>query len=1625
VVPTPRKAALRLSLFVVAVLTAAALLAGGPGWPSVDQQLAADRIVAGSALERLVRANQQVEMLQPGEAGDGLPYPAWLRVLWRKTHRMDDVNWADPTGGYPRVMGQIHAWLLAHQDEAGRVLAAFDAYGVWPAVPDQLQRHGIGQGSALARLVEDNQELWMLRPEEVKDLLPTPPWLRVAFRKAHPELTYQADDPTGGYPHVLKEVLEWMVGHQDLKSDPPVAEGSAGGGRRGASAAAAPDGQQPNGAVVGPDLKVSGPTTDRRSESDIRINYWDPQKVVAASNNISGSWQGQYWSTDGGDTWHQTLLPANGSDSFHSDPTVDWTSDGTAWSTTMGIQGSSTLRVKAYKSTDSGATWVFDGTVSGSQTSTDKQMVWIDHSATSPYKDQIYAIWHNGSPGYVNRRTAAGWQTPLQVSGSETTGTAIGSDIKTNAFGDVFAFWPDTGSRGLYVRKSTDGGASYASYVRIATAYDSYDIGVPSFNNRRALIYVAGGAYRTASKNLVYATWTDLTGTSNCDSASEEPGSNVSSQCKTRVWFARSTNGGTTWQPPVMLNNQATLNDQFNQWLVVDESTGALAVIYYDTVGDSGRKKTDIYYQSSFDDGLTWSAAARVTTAMTDETSGSYDSGNQYGDYNGLSGWAGKFLPSWTDRRTSTGPEEIWTAGITDLMCTRPGTPTIGSVTVPGDNALTVSWSNGSPAAATFKIYRAVGSCASPGPFAAIAGSVSGTSYTDTTVQGGIPYAYKVAGLDATGFCESEQASGCVSATATGVCSAPPVFAGIGAVTAPANATCTLDLSWTAATSFCGGAVLYNIYRGTTAGFVPEPGNRIAAGISGTTYSDAGSLQYGTTYHYVVRAVDAGNAAEDLNSVHAAGSPHGTVTTGTWLDDLEPGADTGWTHAAAAGSDDWALSTASSHSPTHAWAASDPSTVTDKWLVIPASNLAATSVLTFWHSYDFEVGSGTTGYDGGVIEISVNGGTTWADLGAAITAGGYTHTISSSYSNPLAGRQAWSGAKTAFSQVSVNLAAYAGAGRLIRWRMGCDSSSAKGPWYIDDIQITDTQVFGSCVPGGGLPLLSVGKAGTGSGTVTSTPAGIDCGATCSASFDPGQSVSLAAAAGAGSTFTGWSGACTGTGACVLTMDGNTSVTATFAVIQHTLSVSKTGTGSGTLASTPAGIDCGATCSAGFEAGALVTLAPTPAVGSAFAGWSGACTGTGACQVTMDAAKAVTAAFTLIPRTLTVARAGNGSGTVTSTPAGVDCGATCGFAFDHGTLVTLTPQAGGGSQFLSWSGACTGSGACQITMVADASVTATFSIQASAVVPVSLAVDYLPGAGLAGNGVLEPGETVGLAPTWRNNAAVAVAPTGALTNLAGPSGASYTLVDPAAAYPAVAPGGTGGCRDASEACYAVQISDPATRPLPHWDVTALETLNTGSTKTWTIHVGESFADTLPEHWAYPAIEALYHWGITTGCLATPLRFCPEQTLTRAEMAAFLVRSKHGGTFVPPDPTGSVFTDVPAAYWAAGWIEQLAADGLTKGCGTPGLFCPEDAVSRTQMAIFLLRLRHGGDYVPPPGTGSVFSDVPLDHWGVAWIEQLATEGITTGCGEGKYCPEQAVTRAEMAVFLKRCQGLQLAH
>ena len=236
--------------------------------------------------------------------------------------------------------------------------------------------------------------------------------------------------------------------------------------------------------------------------------------------------------------------------------------------------------------------------------------------------------------------------------------------------------------------------------------------------------------------------------------------------------------------------------------------------------------------------------------------------------------------------------------------------------------------------------------------------------------------------------------------------------------------------------------------------------------------------------------------------------------------------------------------------------------------------------------------------------------------------------------------------------------------------------------------------------------LSVTKVG--SGTVTSSPAGISCGSTCSASYPNGQVITLQPSPGSGYSFAGWSGACSGTGSCTVTMNANTAVTATFTAGTATLTITKAGTGSGTVTSTPAGINCGATCSATYVLGQKVTLQAVVPDGAIFAGWSGACTGTGlTCAVTVSGNTSVTATFTLAYK-LSVAKAGSGSGTVTSAPAGINCGSTCSAKYAAGQSVKLTATPPGNSRFTGWTGACSGTGACTINMSSAQSVTAIFT-----------------------------------------------------------------------------------------------------------------------------------------------------------------------------------------------------------------------------------------------------------------------------------------------------------------------------
>jgi hypothetical protein len=186
-------------------------------------------------------------------------------------------------------------------------------------------------------------------------------------------------------------------------------------------------------------------------------------------------------------------------------------------------------------------------------------------------------------------------------------------------------------------------------------------------------------------------------------------------------------------------------------------------------------------------------------------------------------------------------------------------------------------------------------------------------------------------------------------------------------------------------------------------------------------------------------------------------------------------------------------------------------------------------------------------------------------------------------------------------------------------------------------------------------------------------------------------------------------------------------------------------------------------------------------------------------------------------------------------------------------------------------------------------------------------------------------------------------------------------------------------------------------------------------------GPTFADVPQSNPFYSYIEALYRAGVTGGCSTNPLNYCPDSSVTREQMAVFLLKGALGPGYTPPACTTPTFPDVPCSSIFAPWIEDLVNRGITIGCGG-GLYCPTSPVTREQMAVFLLRsVGVLGDTLAPCTAPGPFTDVPCSSVFAKWIQELVNRAITFGCTATTYCPTSPVTRAQMAVFLVKTFAL----
>lgn len=394
-------------------------------------------------------------------------------------------------------------------------------------------------------------------------------------------------------------------------------------------------------------------------------------------------------------------------------------------------------------------------------------------------------------------------------------------------------------------------------------------------------------------------------------------------------------------------------------------------------------------------------------------------------------------------------------------------TPALTGVTAQtnGNNRIDLSWA--ATNASSYTVYRAL---TAGGPYTTLA-SVAAASYSDTTVSGGTKYFYVVRGVR----CAESGASNEVSATATGPCTFLPVFAGLGGVVSANTASCGQTLKWAAGAASCGGALSYSVYRSASPGFAPSFANRIAQGVTGTSFIDDLNLVDGASYAYLVRAVETGVArVEDTNLVVGTSAVSGVATATQFFDDFDanrPSNPLGY--YAAESSALKVVSGCHSQSPTSAYRFGAANTScggsyennVDTRLKLGgeggfriSSASAPTMSFNLWHHFE-------TSFDGALLEYSTAGANgPFTQVGDAVSATA-PYISANGYQLAQNDLRLWTGVSTpangALKSVSVNLSALRGKRVWFAFRFVTDPLVNREGLYLDDVRIS-TETTAAC-----------------------------------------------------------------------------------------------------------------------------------------------------------------------------------------------------------------------------------------------------------------------------------------------------------------------------------------------------------------------------------------------------------------------------------------------------------------------------------------------------------------------------------------------------------------------------------
>jgi len=395
-------------------------------------------------------------------------------------------------------------------------------------------------------------------------------------------------------------------------------------------------------------------------------------------------------------------------------------------------------------------------------------------------------------------------------------------------------------------------------------------------------------------------------------------------------------------------------------------------------------------------------------------------------------------------------------------LCETPDPPDSPAATGNGDHRIDVDWTGSGAAGNLFRVERATGGCG--GAFAGVTADLGTESFADESVSGGVTYGYRVRETDATGTCVS-MPSACVEAATTGACNAPPAFAGLDSATADAASNCRVRLDWTAGSSFCGGETTCSVYRSSDPGFTPGPANRIAEGLTTSGWIDLGATPLEPA-HYVVRAADATSGAEESNLVVRSATPRGPDVDGTFAAGAEAG-DPPVSGFAAGDAlffhQGWQVSDLYQRSGDRSYWSTAVDSACDALELGPVELTPATAPeLAFWTLWDLE-----DGYDGGVVELSDDDGSTWTRLGGGgFYPGTMVHSNDACGLAPGTPAFTGEGALSTWSERAVDLTKWAGERVRLRWLVSTDESVHAQGWYVDDVAVSHAQVPGACTSNG-------------------------------------------------------------------------------------------------------------------------------------------------------------------------------------------------------------------------------------------------------------------------------------------------------------------------------------------------------------------------------------------------------------------------------------------------------------------------------------------------------------------------------------------------------------------------------